>query len=438
MNQIKGRHIIGYGLGSMGKDLALGVIGSYLLVFYTDVYGIGAFAATAILVLAKVWDAINDPMMGAIVDRSKRTKMGKYRPYVLVVPIPLAVFSMLCFMSPDLGTAGRIAFAGVTYIITGMLFTAYDVPLWGMVPSLTEDMNTRNKFIASARTFTTLAMLIASAAALPAIYALGGGQETENLKRGYPLFMLLLGVVGIICALIAFISTKERVYAEGEKQQSGNIFKQFLVVANKQLIAVLIMMLLTAMNMLLPSVAGVYYMTYYLQRPDMISIYMMVAMGTGLITTILAPMLMKKFSALTLTKVAFLMSLVSGIIVFAVGRGNLGILFVMFAIAGLSTGFLMVTVTSLLVGAGDSIAKKTGNRVDGVVFSMNSFAIKVGQALASAVVGGILGITGYVANSMEQTDQVFLGILSCRSLLPAAIALIGFLFACFYKQPKED
>lgn len=142
--------VIGYGIGSLGKDLALGVIGSYLLIFYTDILGISAAAAGAILVLTKIWDAVNDPIMGTIVDKTN-TKWGRFRPYVLFVPIPLAVFSALCFVAPDFSTTGKVIYALVTYTITGMLFTAYDVPLWGMVPSITNNQNESNKCISSAR-----------------------------------------------------------------------------------------------------------------------------------------------------------------------------------------------------------------------------------------------------------------------------------------------
>lgn len=430
--------VIGYGLGSMGKDLALGVIGSYLLAFYTDVFGISAAAAGLILVLTKIWDAVNDPMMGAIVDRSKRTKWGKYRPYVLILPIPLAVFSALCFLTPDWSTPAKVAYAAIIYTITGMLFTAYDVPLWGMLPSLTSDFNTRNKLTSAARTFTTLAMLIASAAAMPAIYALGGGQAVENLRKGYPLFMLLIGVVGIICALITFFSTKEVVYDEkAENATKESFMSQFKAILCKPVMIVLLAMAFNAMNMIIPSVSGVYYMTYYLHRPDMIPVYMMLAMGTGLITSILAPVLMKKIGPKQLSIIAFAATAIAGVLVFFIGKGSLGVLFALFVIPGLSTGILMVTITTLLTMTSDYVASVRGKRYDGVVFSMNSLAIKVGQAVASGLVSAILAITHYQANVFEQAAEVETGILMTRSLLPSALAIIGLLIVLAFKLPEK-
>ena len=175
-NEMSGAKVIGYGLGSFGKDFALGVMGSYLLLFYTDVFGVPASAAGVIFLLTKIWDAINDPMMGAIADRSPVTKRGKYRPYILFTCIPLSICCVLCFLSPDFSTGGKIAYAAITYTLTGMIFTAYDVPLWSMVPSLTNDENTKNKLIGAARTFTTIAMFLASAVAYNLVIRLGGGE----------------------------------------------------------------------------------------------------------------------------------------------------------------------------------------------------------------------------------------------------------------------
>lgn len=434
---IKNHQVIGYGLGSFGKDLALGVIGSYLLIFYTDVFGISAAAAGGILFITKIWDAINDPMMGSIADRGKVTKWGKYRPYIFIIPIPLAVFSALCFLSPDLSYAGKVIYAALTYTITGMLFTAYDVPLWAMVPTLTKDMNTRNKLIASARIFTTIAMLIASAAAMPAIQAIGGGSEAINLKKGYPIFMAMIGAAGVVFAWITFFSTKE-IHNESSKNVSnGNVFREFFSIMNKPLIVVLLTMVFNAIGMILPGVSGVYYMIYYLHRPDMIALYMVIAMGAGLFTSMLAPMLMKVVSAKKLTMIAFCLSAVANAIVYFVGAKSLPVLFFLFACTGLATGTMMVTITSLLTDISDYVGTVKQKRSDGAIFSMNSFAIKLGQALASIVVSMLLAGTGYVANEMVQTESAMTGILLTRSLLPATVAILGAITISQYKLPQK-
>lgn len=422
-NEMNGAQIIGYGLGSLGKDFALGVMGSYLLLFYTDVFGIPASAAGMIFLLTKIWDAINDPMMGAIADRSPVTKRGKYRPYILFTCIPLSVLCILCFLSPNLSTAGKVAYAAVTYTLTGMIFTAYDVPLWSMVPSLTSNEHTKNKLISAARTFTTIAMFLASSVAYNMIIKLGGGETTENLKKGYPMFMTIVGVISVVFALITYFSTKE-VNVPDTPPQEANIFKGFLEVMCKPLILVLLAMVFCSFSMILPSVSGTFYMIYYLGRPDLIGPYMGICMGLGVITSIIAPILMKKIAAKVLAAIAFGADIIAGIAIFIIGNGALPVLFLCFGIVGLATGMLMVTITTMLAQTAGYIAEKKGYRADGACFSMNSFAIKVGQAIASAAVSFLLAATGYIANQ-PQTETALKGILMTRSVIPAIVAALG-------------
>ncbi len=435
-NDMSMGQIIGYGLGSLGKDFALGVMGSYLLIFYTDVFGISAAAAGMIFLFTKIWDAINDPMMGAIADRAPVTKRGKYRPFILFTCIPLSVLCVLCFLSPDMSPAAKVAYAAITYTLTGMVFTAYDVPLWSMVPSLTTNEHTKNKLISVARTFTTVAMFLASSLAYGLIIKLGGGETVENLKVGYPVFMVIVGVISVAFALITYFSTKE-VNVPDVPPQEPNIFKGFVKVMCKPLVMVLLAMVCCSISMILPSVSGTYYMIYYLGRPELIGPYMAICMGLGIVTSILAPILMKSISAKTLAAISFGVEVVAGVAIFIIGRGSIPVLFACFGLTGLATGMLMVTITTMLGQTAGYIAEKQGYRADGACFSMNSFAIKVGQAVASAAVSFLLAATGYVANA-AQTESATLGILASRSVLPAAVAGVGLIFVLCWNINKQE
>jgi Na+/melibiose symporter-like transporter len=339
-------------------------------------------------------------------------------------------------LSPDFSTAGKVAYAAITYTITGMIFTAYDVPLWSMVPSLTTNENTKNKLIGAARTFTTVAMFLASAIAFDAIIKLGGGEEVSNFKKGYPIFMAIIGVVSVIFALITYFSTKE-VNTPDVPPQEANIFKGFVKVMCKPLIMVLLAMVCCAFSMILPSVSGTYYMIYYLGRPDLIGAYMGICMGLGIVTSILAPVLMKKFSARTLAACAFVVQVVAGIVIYVVGKSNLAVLFVCFGAVGLTVGMLMVTITTMLTQTAGYVAERQGYRADGTCFSMNSFSIKVGQAIASAVVSFLLAATGYVAGA-EQSATALTGILLSRSVIPAIVAALGLLCVLSWNISKKE
>ena len=417
--KMKTRICIGYGLGSLGKDLALGVIGSYLLIFYTDILGISAAAAGVILVATKIWDAINDPMMGAIVDRTN-SRWGRFRPYILFIPIPLAIFSALCFVAPDWSAPAKVAYAAVTYTITGMLFTAYDVPLWGMVPSITNSQDESNRCISAARFFTSLGMFIAMTFAYPLIQKLGGGTLTEHLKTGYPRFMVIIGILSVVFAWITFAVTKEK--PQDNTVPQGNIFKGFLEIIRERNVRVLFfVMMLHAVAMIVPNVVGTYYMIYYWGRPDLIAIYFAICSVTGLATAPLSALILKRLEAKKFTWIAMSTCMVLSIVAFFIPSGHSAVILVIFALFGLIMPVPMITVTSLLVEEGHAIYKRTGVRKDGILFSLNSFAIKCGTALASGIVSVILTITKYDASAKMQSQAVLDGINIARTIMIAVV-----------------
>jgi Na+/melibiose symporter-like transporter len=171
MEKIAGREKWSYGLGSLGKDFIQGMFTIYLMIFLTDVSQVGAAAAGILLMVARIWDAALNPVFGAMIDRT-RTKWGKSRPYLLIMPIPFIVFAVLTLTVPDLGTTGRLVWAYVSYILAGSFFTFYDVAIWSMLPSLTSRLKERSNMIALARIFTMVVFLIVSTLAMPVIKAL--------------------------------------------------------------------------------------------------------------------------------------------------------------------------------------------------------------------------------------------------------------------------
>lgn len=424
--------VLGYGIGSLGKDLALGVIGSYLLIFYTNVLGITAAAAGTILVITKIWDAINDPIMGAIVDRTN-TRWGRFRPYLLFVPVPLAIFSALCFVAPDWPYTAKVIYALVTYTITGMLFTAYDVPLWGMVPSITSSGDESNKCISAARWFTSLGMLLATSIAYPLIEALGGGSETENLRAGYPKFMILIGIASVLFALITFASTKERSH-EKEEAKKGNAFVQlFEVIKEKNVRIVFFTMVLQAVAMILPNVAGTYYVIYYIGQPNLIAIYFLVTGAVGLLSAPAAALVLKRVSAGRLTVFAMTASIMLSILAFFIPAGQIVLLFAVLALYGFFMPIPMVSITTLLVESGNEIYEKTGQRKDGTLFSLNSFAIKCGTALASGIISVVLAVTQFKSEEFIQSQAVLTGLNLTRTIMCAVIYVIAILIVRNYE-----
>ncbi len=430
-------NFFGYGLGSLGKDLALGVISSYLLIFYTNVLGISAGIAGIIMVSTKVWDAVNDPIMGALVDRTK-TRWGRFRPYLLFVPLPLAVFSALTFCAPDISYTGKVIYAFVTYTITGMLFTAFDVPLMGMVPVITNSPRESGKFLASARFFTSVAILLATTFAYPIIQKIGGGDSVDALKVGYPVFMVIVGVFSTIFGWVAFFSTKERPIIDKPNFERSNVFKEFVIILkHKPVLIVFFAMVFQALALIVPNTAGAFYMIYVMHKPQMIPLYFAITGGIGLLGAPLASLMIKYISAKHATMIAMAISAVLSIMAYFIPTTNMTLLFVLFGIYGLTVVVPMVSISVMMVQTAGFLYKKQGKRSDGTVFSLNSFAIKLGTALAGGLVGLVLAKTGFNPTEFMQNDSVIAGLSGLRTIMMAVIYIIGILIVSQFSVDKK-
>lgn len=194
------KEIFGHAVAGFGQNLIYGFWSGYTMVFFTDVFGIAASAAGLIVLFSRIWDAINDPMMGAIADRT-RTRWGRYRPWFLFMALPITIFLTLNFSTPNLSGGAKVAYAAVTYILMSMAFTGVDVPYWTLPSAMSSDPNQRGSIFATSRLSTTLSALLVSIVAVPIITALSG----NGTAAGYRNAALLFGCVGAAFYLVGFL-----------------------------------------------------------------------------------------------------------------------------------------------------------------------------------------------------------------------------------------
>ncbi len=418
----KETNVVGFSMGSLGNNLISGVIGSYLLTFYTEVYGIPAFAAGVIMLLAKIWDAVNDPMIGMLADRRKPGKNGKYRPMLRIFGPLFALFAVLSFCSPELPIAGRIVWACVTYIGYGMLFTCFDVPFWACVNRLNVNTEKRNTAIGMSRSMIMWAMLISSMFFTQIAGVLGNGND----RMGYPLALLVFAVPGVILMLICYRSARETVVEEPQAEHVSMIqmFKNLFKVLTPQLGLTYIVAMLAGLCVTLGPTVGVYFMLYYMGDVSKISLYMFCCIGSVAIASLFGASIQKRISEKKLLIICYAISAVANIGIWFMGTGNMAITLVLIFISGLGCGIANVPMISLVLKMANQAAKKNNTRADASVMSLNSLTTKIGQALASFFPSLILTATGYVANA-EQTDSALRGILITRSILPAVLLAIA-------------
>lgn len=433
--KMKKSKILGYGAGSLGKDFVNIVISSYLLIYYTNVLGISAAAGGTIMMVTKIWDAINDPMMGILADKT-RTRWGRFRPYLLFVPIPLAVCSVLTFTPVDFTMTGKIIWAAVTYTLTSMLFTSYDVPILGMVPSLSSDSNERNALVTSSRFFTTVAMLLGSTLAYPMIQWFGGGSQTENLAKGYPKFLAAAGVVSVIFAWIAFASTKEVV---DQKSESLSVKKLLGALKdNKAMYMLQGANLFLSMGMMVSSSVGTYYVMYVVGKTELVSVYMFATASAMTVITLFVPPLLKRMSKQTFITGCIVIVAVVNILLFITGGWNIpGLLILSFISSGCAFAPAVV-LTTMISDVADYTEYEKGYRADGVLFSINSFVVKLATAVNSGVIGWLLTYCGYDAALTVQSPVTVSGINLVRYLYPIAALVICLIFVKIYPLTDRE
>lgn len=423
-----------FGAGHLGIDLVGGMVSTYLLFFYTDVLGLPAAAAGIILLATKIWDAVNDPMMGAVVD-STRTRWGKFRPYLFAGAVCMAVFYSLTFFSiPTDNITLKIAWAAVTYTLASMSFTLFDVPIWGMVPSITKNSKDRDRLITALRTATSIAYLVVGTITLPMVYFFGGGDTITHQQNGFFRLMLLMGVIVVITGWLVPLTFKEKVNIEPETVKFSERLKSLFM--NKPALIMLAVEFMAFMGIMLSQSASVYYVVNSMGRPDLVSIYMFVIMGGELLGIQGSNFVVKKLGRYKATSGAAIVCIITAVLGFLF-KGNLPIVFITALIFGLGTGLPEVTIGSMLADTADYMDWKKGIRTDGIIFSMQSLVIKLTGAFASGIIGVALGMFGYDGAAEIQSTSAIACIDFVRFGFPIIIYILMLLIMRFYKLDEK-
>ena len=421
---------VGYAVGDFGFNLYWASIASFLAVFYTDVFGIPAAAAGTMFLVTKIVDAITDPIMGAVADRT-RTRWGKFRPYLLFAGVPMAGAAVITFSTPDLNEGGKIIYAYITYSFMMVMYTILSTPyssLSGVLTARSQDRTTliSFRFIAA---FVGTAMV--NKFTLPLVEWLGQGNET----LGWQLTMSLYGIIAAIVFAITFFSTTERIAPPaGQHTNPLNDIKDLL--NNRPWVILIALAMIIMMTITLRGGSGYYYFAYYVERPDLISNYLFVqgiALGVGAAFTPLMTRFIDK------TKLLMLLMGIVGVLSIAfyfVPKDAIGLMFTLNILISLALGPKSPLAWSMYADSADYTEWKTGRRATGMTFSAATFAQKLGGALGSAFMLWMLAAIGYVARE-AQSDASQQGIALLQTVIPGVIAFIAAFVVSFYPLTNE-
>ena len=399
-----------YSLCGFGQNLICTIIGSYLTVFMTDAIGFNALAVAFLMLGARIFDALNDPIMGSIVDRT-RTKWGKCRPYMKWMAFPIAIMTAICFLPWYPKNDGGFAAISVMYVIWGMVYTVADVPYWGLSTAMSNDTYRRGNLLTIARLFCT-----AGAGIVTVITPIITDNMTKGLDPAAKGDMLkwIYFVIAIICCAIAlplfylgFKNTKERNVTEENPPSLGHNLK--LLFKNKPLMLIVLSGIGGAARMLFTYTGGLYFAKYIMDKESMYSLFTMAIVPGGLIASLLVPWCTKKFGKKNTYIWSHIVGGVAILIAFIVGiacdRGaytstaTTVVLLIALVIAGIPSGFGNIITYAMIGDTVEYLELKTGERAEGICFAMQTLINKIGMA-----VGAFVGVLAYYMAGVAAND----------------------------------
>lgn len=431
MEQVKlsRKSVLGYGTGSVAMNIVYGLTTFFLLKFYTDVFGISAAAAGIMFTVARIWDAVNDPIMGVLVDKTN-SKLGKFKPYILFFAIPMGLFAFLVFNTPSLGEVGKLIYAYVTYIGFGMVYTIIGIPYGALTSAMTRDLKERERLTFARSIGGLLGTLLIILLVIPVTTAVGNG----DLVVGYRVTIGLLSALAAGLMLVTYFTSKEVVVAAPEDTPSVKD-SMTMVFKNKPLMIIMVIFVLTYAVNSITGAVGLYYLDYYLDRMDLYTITGLVAMLPVILGQ---PFVLPIMRTLGKKKTLMWCLLLQGLCMFGkfVIPPSPGLFIGLSFLAGLCSAPFGTAIWAFVPDTIEFGDWKTGVRADGFVNAIIGFAFKLGMAGGGIIPGLVLTVTGYVANQ-PQTDLALWGIRALVGLIPAVFMFGSMVVLAFYDLSDE-
>lgn len=424
---------VGYALGDTAANFIFQTMVMFQLAFYTDTFGITAAAAGTLLVVVRVWDAIFDPLMGIVADRTK-TKWGKFRPWILWTAVPFGIMGFLTFMTPDFSAGGKLIYAYGTYIVLMMVYSANNLPYSALSGVMTGDLGERTSLSSYRFVFAMIAQLIIQGLALPMVSYFGQGSSAV----GYQYTMGIFSTLAIVLFFITFSTTKERIQPDPAQKASlrqhyGDLMK------NGPWIVMFVLTLILFITLSMRGSVVFYYFRYYVSPENYESLFSLFnVLGTA--STIIGIFFSKGLSMKFGKRNVFIgglagTTLFTALFIF-LPPSAVAMMFAAEMLRQFVYGFTIPLLWAMMADVADYSEWKNKRRATGIVFSAIVFALKAGLGFGGAITGYVLTIYGYVPNAV-QTDSALHGIVMTMSIFPAITFGLCAICLMFYSINKE-
>ncbi|WP_161979617.1 MFS transporter [Streptococcus sp. S784/96/1] len=408
------------------------ILGSYFSIHLTDTVGLTATSVALLMTISTFWDAVNDPMMGLIADRTK-TKWGRYRPYFVPAPIFLTIFAVMLWQNPGLGQNGNWWYFLIAYIGYQMTVTMYTMPQMSVLPAHVKSDALRNKVIGYGASATAIMFTVGSSYANSIKGFLG---NLFGVSNGWVPLMLILGALSCVSFWGLFATSKEKYIEPLPDRPMSQDLKRIL--KHKELSPFIIVWIMASMGYGLMFATSVFYVMYYLARPDLIETYMLVvSMGALVSMVVLLPIFLRVFKtgqrALTVSVIS---SSICYALLFFFGNSNFIFLCVVTFIATALASMQNALVNVLVNDAIDYVQFTEGISANGVISSIKGFAQKMGNTVSNSLPLFLLGLVGYVAGAVGQQNEATLFVLNFMRFGAPIITGLIMLF-CLRFNPVE-
>ena len=438
------REKIGYGFGDMASSMFWKLFGSYLMIFYTDVFGMPAAVVGTMFLITRVWDSAFDPIIGIIADRTQ-SRWGKFRPYLLYLAIPFAVIGVLTFTTPDFSDGGKVIYAYFTYSLMMMVYSAINVPYASLLGEMSPESKDRNMLSTYRMAFAYIGSFIALLLFMPMVNRFSMGHDEQH---GW---MMSVIVIAVLCALLfygCFAWTTERVKPIKKQQNSLKSDLQDLLHNRPWWILLGAGVAALVFNSIRDG-ATVYYFKYYVVEEEYASIslfgisfvlsglYLAVGQAANIVGVVLAAPLSNRIGKKKTYMWAMSIATVLSVIFYWFDKEQLMLMFIFQVLISICAGSIFPLLWSMYADCADYSELKTGNRATGLIFSSSSMSQKFGWAIGSAVTGWLLAFYGFEANAVQGEEAIH-GIRMFLSWLPAMGTVLSVIFISLYPLSEKE
>lgn len=416
---------VGYALGDTASHFVWDMVGFWILIFYTDTFGISAAAAGTIMLIARFWDMASDPIMGVIADRTK-TRWGKFRPYILWMALPYSILAVLAFSTPDFGETGKVLYAGITYILLMTVFTAINLPYSSLGAVMTSDSYERAGLNSYRFIFAFVGQFIVSGTALYLANYFGKGDSA----KGYQYTLILFSVISFILFMVTFSTTKERVQPPKKQQESlKEDFKNLL--KNRPWIILFFVGIVSFIMFAMQNLSVAYYFKYYIGNEEGVQLFNVIGTVALIVALPFSKPLAKRFGNRNVFLTSSLLSGFFFCLIYLAGADDLYLAYTFNILAKMSYAPAVPLLWTMLGDTADYSEWKSGRRATGLTFSAATFAQKAGWGIGGALAGWLLAAFKFVPN-VEQTETAITGIKLMISVFPGILYMSCTILLYFY------